>query len=505
MDDPGTKEELIQKLLKKDGSKQQKSQLRRLESPVADKAAKPYPGKNDPQNPENEADFKKAYRKLAEKLATEKAATAPKILLDPKELQAAAEERQKMESARQFQERVYGYAEKIKQKKGLIKEEAIGTELKECTFSPQTVRPVEQPRTLDEFLQDQSRFQQRKQDNIAKISEDGKEKVKEDVSQMPQIDENSAALASKKPRDEPIFERLYSIAKKPIQPPAAESEKKEDPKHKLENGERREFRLYQIAVQKNKEWFEKKAQEEHPRKPKAAPKDPSVDPMIIQGFRKEFLSAAANLGLTESSTATYEQMKSIMTAMWLIDTTKTKAEGEEAEVKEVDEIQTLVKNLWAAIKLSEKDAVPITVLEAYLAAALNIKLVKPESTEEQKEQGEFPPTLTNDQIFKIFKDYQALFIHRKSNKPQKRKQLEPKEFQFKPELCKESVRLAETGREKYAAKPEGSKNETVAKETSSVIRGDLAALADAMATQKRAHQEYPHFLVLRSATTQKTF
>ena len=403
-----------------------------------------------------------------------------------------------MEGAKQFRERVYGYAEKVKQRKEVIKEDVIGAQLKECTFTPMTIQPVEKPRTLEEFLQDQSRFQQRRQDNIAKISEDSKEKAKDVVVSTPQIDENSVALVAKQQRGQSIYERLYAISKKSIQ---VEEDKKEEKSQPIPASERREPRLYQIAVEKNKEWFEKKAQEANPKKVPTK-KDPSVDSMVIQGFTKEFMSAVASVGLSEESKAAYEQMRTILATMWFIKTG--------LEESPEDEITTLLKKFWNTVKSQNEEFVPIAVLKSYVAAILNIKLIKLEPEEEKKapeeekrqQQLEAAPepeakpaetrTFSSEEISKIFQDYELFYLTRKSNKPQKRKQPEIKDFQFKPSLCKESVKLAESVREKYASKQEDSK---VDKPEGSMARNDLVALADAMVNQKRAHEEYDAIIV----------
>ena len=185
------------------------------------------------------------------------------------------------------------------------------TKMKECTFSPQLIHQAERPRTLDEFLQDQSRFQQKRLDNIAKISGDNKEKVKEEIDQHPKIDEYSLAIVQMKPRNEPIYERLYAINKKSIQSgeiqEKATKEKEQSQSLSIRPQERREFHLYEIAVQKNRERL---AREEELKQKKAnsKPKVASTDPLVVQGFMKEFMNAVANVGLVEGGKVNYKQM-----------------------------------------------------------------------------------------------------------------------------------------------------------------------------------------------------
>jgi len=394
----------------------------------------------------------------------------------------------KAESAKGFRDRVYGYADKIKQKKEMIKEEALDQQMKECTFTPAVINPVEKPRNLDEFLQDQSKFVQRKLDNIAKISEDGKEKVKESISKMPTIDPTSAEMASKLPRDKPIHERLYLSSKKTIK---EEEKKEEKPKKKIPKEERRDLKLYQLAVEKNEEKFKKMAEEAKQKKPKSEKKPPIEDPLVVQGFRKEFLSVISNFGLNEGSKSSYEQMKLILANMYFIK--------ENMEENPEDEISNLLKKLWGSLKPADEDLIPVNLLESCLAGILNIKMIKVELKPEEikgetkeiappqpESKNEFePPIFNNEDIARLTKEFDLLRIHRKSNKPQRKKIIEKIDYEFKPSLCEESVKMAENAREKIL-----SLQGNTQKSEGSDKKRDLAVLADAMANKKRAQEEY---------------
>lgn len=60
--DPNAKEALIRNLL--EAAPQQKSQKKQGKETKDIPSAAEYEGKDDPQNPENEANFKKAYEKV---------------------------------------------------------------------------------------------------------------------------------------------------------------------------------------------------------------------------------------------------------------------------------------------------------------------------------------------------------------------------------------------------------------------------------------------------------
>lgn len=183
--------------------------------------------------------------------------------------------------------------------------------MKECTFVPQLIvqpdHPAERPhRTLDEFLQDQTKFQQRKHDDIAKISTDNNEKVKGSVSLRPQIDDNSAALAQHKPRDAPIYERLFGLSRRSIKvSPSGKKEGNQSARVRTSQ-EPREMRLYKLALEKKEE--EKRRQLELQQKKRASKPAATAnsDPLVALGFRKEFNAATINVGAKEK--ATYDQM-----------------------------------------------------------------------------------------------------------------------------------------------------------------------------------------------------
>lgn len=206
-----------------------------------------------------------------------------------------------------------------------MKEDMDTVQMKECTFAPQIVRPNDRPRSLEEFLQDQSKFQQKRNDTIAKISSDNKDKVEGSVSLRPQIDGNSAAMAQQKPRNEPIFERLFEISKKPLnerikkkltkeeeeKAAKAEIEKKMDEERKAKaRQEHRELKLYNIALQKKKEEEEKAAEEKHKKATNKPVALASNDPLVVLGFRKEFQAALMNSGSVDGKVK-YEQMSNI--------------------------------------------------------------------------------------------------------------------------------------------------------------------------------------------------
>ncbi len=101
-----------------------------------------------------------------------------------------------------------------------MKEEQDERELKECTFVPKTLRPSEK-RTLDDFLKDQQRHLERKQENINRIAKDNKDKEESSIVSMPKINERSKVLSEAKEQvsAQPVHERLFAMSKKPLAQP----------------------------------------------------------------------------------------------------------------------------------------------------------------------------------------------------------------------------------------------------------------------------------------------
>lgn len=128
-----------------------------------------------------------------------------------------------MENAKQFRERVYEYAANVKKKKEIVKEELESDHMKECTFRPQVIQPTEQPRNLQDFIGEQTKFQQRVKDNVERIALENKAKEDINIAVLPQIDEYSKTLIQEKRGEGPIYERLYAISKKK---PVEKEEKK---------------------------------------------------------------------------------------------------------------------------------------------------------------------------------------------------------------------------------------------------------------------------------------
>jgi len=317
------------------------------------------------------------------------------------------------------------YADQTKEKAEILRKNLADKELKDCTFSPQ-VNCLRASRTLDEFLIDQQRFLNRKKNSSSSESK---------VKRIPTINSNSAAMANKRPKN--VYNRLYMLHKKPL----TIEEDREVPVKTTR--ERRELKLYALA---------KKKETQTPNKePEPVPtKEPSTDPLVIQGFKREFNKAMEGIEIMEDNKIDYQGLIRVLTVMHFIDKSFE-------DLSPTNGTRGLTAKLWASIKLPTQDLTPINTLQSYLAATLNIKL-----------DGE---SLSVKEIKKIAQSFEMLYLTRKSKGQKKKEKVE--DFSFKPELCEESKKLVRESLEG----PETTRNR-------------LAGFADAMMAKKKAQIEY---------------
>ena len=307
------KEDLIKKLL--DANPQDKLGKKAAGSTLLKPEAKEveYEGKYDPKNPENEADFKKAYSKLISKIASSQGKEEPQLLVTENDIKKIEEEKQKAENAKGFQDRVQNHTEKIKKKRDLVKEELEEKEMRECTFAPKTLRKTEK-RRLEDFLKDQQRHLEKKQENINKLVKDNQEKEELSIASLPKINEHSRIMTEvkKEQSSKPVHERLFAKSKKPITSNEDEQTKPEEKKAtRKKDGVPRQFTLYEEAKKRQDKWLEKQKTEAEGLKAKPL-KEYSRDPYVQQKFVKEFNAVLNEIAPGDNTKPlSYEQMSNL--------------------------------------------------------------------------------------------------------------------------------------------------------------------------------------------------
>lgn len=303
-----------------------------------------------------------------------------------------------------------------------------GNERKEFGFTPH-INHSGSFHTLDEFLNNQEHFLlHRKNSSTQPIQ----------PKQIPKIN-NPSNILPNQPKD--VYNRLYMLFRKPLLIENLEDEPKKVAK------KRGPCKVYQIP--------EKKSSQPKVKEVKKKP-EPSTDPLLIQRFKKEFSKVLENVEITEERKVDYEGMIQILKAMHFLKEASNESPRNATVI--------LLNKLWLAIRLPHEEFVSLIDLELYIAAILTIKL--------RLRNGDTDRELTSKEIKNISQTFQELYLNRKSTK--KPKEDQNSNFRFKPELCKESLKLA---------------NKTFAPE-SLPSKNHLAELADAMVTKRNMQLEY---------------
>lgn len=208
-----------------------------------------------------------------------------------------------------FQERAQNKAENSKTKIDAMREELEERELKECTFAPKTLRQKEK-RTLDDFLKDQQKHLDKKQENINRLQKDNEIKEESLMISHPTINEYSKVLTESKDKDEarPAYQRLYDKSKKPLPEQKPKEEAKNTPPEKRKEAAQRQQSLYEEA-KKRKERME--ARQKESKKKNTSTKDYSRDPHVQQKYMKEFGNALSSIDVSPVERLSYDKMSII--------------------------------------------------------------------------------------------------------------------------------------------------------------------------------------------------
>lgn len=253
----------------------------------------------DPQNPENETNFKKAYAKLATKISSQES-DDPKLLVNEDELK----EIEVNQETTNFHQRVQHLQEKTKTKVKQIKAQLEEKEMAECTFAPKLTKKTEK-RKLEDFLKDQQKHLDKHKETVEKITQENMEKEEQEMVAHPRINEHSKVLtAGKSSREEkPVHERLYSKNKKEI------TNVKPEMRKPSKDIIARQLTLYEEAKKRQERANERQKKEEEDLKACKFSKGFAKDPYIKQKFSKEFNSVLESLEIKNTSAPlTYDQM-----------------------------------------------------------------------------------------------------------------------------------------------------------------------------------------------------
>lgn len=293
------KERILKQTLKRNENNKSATKYFMLANSKVSANAKDYEGKYDPDNPENETNFNKAYNKLAQKIAAE---TDPKsqILVTNRELRHI-----EIKTAKDPQillSRARSLNEITKKRLEEIKEELEYKEMKECTFAPK-ISDKRKQRSLQKFLDAQQKHMEKRQENVQRMIKDIKEREEESITSLPKINGQPKLFE----KTESVYERLFLRSKKAV---IVNPKSEERPTIKNE-GTPRGLLLYEYA-KKKQEFVSKKQKEEKKSKLKTIPYKYAKDPYVKKKFNKEFNAIVKSIGdIDQNKGFTYIQMRKI--------------------------------------------------------------------------------------------------------------------------------------------------------------------------------------------------
>ena len=511
------KKNIIQKLLNNDNSKEEsKKMLPSLilpKSKIVDSKPEILPQfekrGEDPENPENVTQFKRAYERLAQKFHEQKETDQANILA-PDEVNEAQESQIKIENTHNTIERLQEFNKKKIQKLDQKKDELEAKMLKECTFHPEIIRSEPQRRTIEDFLNDQKLFLEKRQENIIKKQEDQRAKLEMQYVGRPELAAGSLRLLNEKKKSdspkEPIYEKLYHLKMKEkqnllgdrnVQEYSKTNERNEESKFMpqieersriLNRPDRIDDHLYKDALRRQQK--EKETEIESKRKKDQKKIDPNSQKYVARRFKKEFNKTLSNCEITKN-VLEYEQFRLLLYLMGFINDS---TEGEQ---------NNSTTQLWRFIGGEAKGGVTKALLLNVLMAIMNILHVEhqanvPETIEEKKDEViksnkakkiteniiQESTDFSESDLKEIHNTFHILYLN-KISYVGKQNTSNAEKCSFEPLIDPNSEALAKKAREKLLKR----KIEESKVQINDENNPDLKSIADLLVYQKQKKQE----------------
>ena len=363
----------------------------------------------DPQSPENEIDFKKAYAKLATKISSQED-DEPKLLINENELRKIVKDQERIEERTEeissFHEKIQNRQDKKKTKVESMKTELEKKQMAECTFAPKLTTQKE-TRQLEDFLRDQEKHLEKHKETVRRIAQENQEKEEKSIVSLPKINDNSKSIGNQ--GGKPVHERLYSKAKKEIEQPKPETKKS-----KVKEGNERQLTLYEEAKKRKERADERLKKEQEDLKNSKFSKGFAKDPYIKQKYSKEFNSILESLEsdnpetfltFDKMSNLNYINLAEVLNKMCFIKI-KPLNEEEKSDVEKENSEDWPMK-IWKILEGETRNGVNPENLKIFTGAIMKI-LICPEAKSESGHYGSFNDkgifVLTQKQASKINKD-----------------------------------------------------------------------------------------------------
>ncbi|KAL4465214.1 hypothetical protein ABPG74_001928 [Tetrahymena malaccensis] len=168
--------------------------------------------------------FEKSYQELTQQILSQRLENVQQndYSLRPQDLLLGQQQLQELQKRKHYDQktqeelfkRLNKEAELQNDYKHQLALEQQKKEMEQCTFTPQTysTRPEEQ-RTLNQFLEDQEKFQKQQSEKINMLRYQIQEEKNQNTTHQPKINQKSEMIVQmKRVEKEPVYDRLYKIS-----------------------------------------------------------------------------------------------------------------------------------------------------------------------------------------------------------------------------------------------------------------------------------------------------
>eukprot|EP00347_Sterkiella_histriomuscorum_P024180 403332030 len=438
---------------------------------------------NHSDDPETNKDFNRAYQKLVQKLGQEEGAH----LLIPQEDLVRLQNQHKLD-VNELSHKINQFEEKKRQKIHLLKEEKDQKEIEECKFQPEILtrkrNEAPQHRNLDQFLQDQKRYEElKKQKQSERVEENVKSQLSQTIrgpyvndksrkmleqrqsrvnsQQRDGLDSTRGALNKNKEntsvtRLSNINSRLNSSASKNTAADYSFKPQINKKSHEIQRDRPTQDTLYEEAFRR-KAKLQQKEKEIYQQPERQVNKESQK--LVVQKFQREFLQALIELFQVEElpKEINYLNMKQLLVLMGFCTEQAANSDSNE---------RVLLYDIWRVLEGDQRDLIVIEDLRTLLIAIVKITEYKRinvvPSEEESKHldqnsvgyfnlKGQY--CIRPEDLSIIYKQFDLLNVNRiqyTGRVQQDKKTQQKQEHSFKPQLSKKTEGIASQYRQKLA-------------------------------------------------------
>lgn len=443
-----------------------------------------YEEVGDIGDPEKRSDFKDAYDKLIEKVSQDQ--NQRELLLNDEEyndMQRKAKMRRELKQ--RTDERVREFEQKKLEKMARLKDENQRKEMEECRFKPDTYSRPNQHRTLEQFLDDQQKYEE---DKVMKknmiLDEESRAEGRE--IHHPVTCENSSKILGDKGREGHVYDRLYQISKERMQnnvrlmmdtpdtsiinlaasPNKGENTFAPQINKKSEDIVRDrpvEDLLYDDAIRRQEAQKHRiqRVQLEEKSMKESKISNTNIE-YLVHKFNREFEPVYESIGGVaegegedvDEPALNYRQLGDLLYGMGYLSMSKA-SEAEE---------RILLSTMWSSLGGEQDNCLPKEVIRAFLIAVEGVKITDGVRTDGPEEFGETKDGDFYPDCVKISKHFKLFYLNRiryiglrdKPRDEQVRKDMDAN-CTFQPVISDATQNYAEKYRQRIADNYDGEK------------------------------------------------